>query len=303
MSWLKRWLPDGRTLVTAVPYLWLMLFFLIPFVIVLKISFSHSAIAMPPYEPLFQWASEKVLQVKLNFGNFAFLVEDNLYWKSYLNSILVAGVSTLLCLLIGYPMAYAMARSSPSTRNILLLLAVLPFFTSFLLRVYAWIGLLKNNGLVNNALMAMGVIDQPIQMLQTDFAVYVGMVYSYLPFMVLPLYSNLEKMDLTLLEAAADLGCRPWEAFFKVTLPLSIPGIVAGCLLVFIPAVGEFVIPSLLGDPGMLMIGKVLWTEFFNNRDWPVASAVAIALLLFLVLPIMYLDRAQNAAAERAEGG
>jgi putrescine transport system permease protein len=301
MKLLKRWLPDGRTLVTAVPYLWLMLFFLIPFVIVLKISFSHSAIAMPPYEPLFQWASEKVLQVKLNFGNFAFLVEDNLYWKSYLNSIFVAGVSTLLCLLIGYPMAYAMARSSPSTRNILLLLAVLPFFTSFLLRVYAWIGLLKNNGLVNNALMAMGVIDQPIQMLQTDFAVYVGMVYSYLPFMILPLYSNLEKMDLTLLEAAADLGCKPWEAFLKVTLPLSVPGIVAGCLLVFIPAVGEFVIPSLLGDPGMLMIGKVLWTEFFNNRDWPVASAVAIALLLFLVLPIMYLDRAQNAANEEGE--
>jgi putrescine transport system permease protein len=301
MKLLKRWLPDGRTLVTAVPYLWLMLFFLIPFVIVLKISFSHSAIAMPPYEPLFQWASEKVLQVKLNFGNFAFLVEDNLYWKSYLNSIFVAGVSTLLCLLIGYPMAYAMARSSSSTRNILLLLAVLPFFTSFLLRVYAWIGLLKNNGLVNNALMAMGVIDQPIQMLQTDFAVYVGMVYSYLPFMILPLYSNLEKMDLTLLEAAADLGCKPWEAFMKVTLPLSVPGIVAGCLLVFIPAVGEFVIPSLLGDPGMLMIGKVLWTEFFNNRDWPVASAVAIALLLFLVLPIMYLDRAQNAANEEGE--
>jgi putrescine transport system permease protein len=301
MKLLKRLLPDGRTLVTAVPYLWLMLFFLIPFVIVLKISFSHSAIAMPPYEPLFQWASEKVLQVKLNFGNFAFLVEDNLYWKSYLNSIFVAGVSTLLCLLIGYPMAYAMARSSSSTRNILLLLAVLPFFTSFLLRVYAWIGLLKNNGLVNNALMAMGVIDQPIQMLQTDFAVYVGMVYSYLPFMILPLYSNLEKMDLTLLEAAADLGCKPWEAFVKVTLPLSVPGIVAGCLLVFIPAVGEFVIPSLLGDPGMLMIGKVLWTEFFNNRDWPVASAVAIALLLFLVLPIMYLDRAQNAANEEGE--
>jgi putrescine transport system permease protein len=301
MRWLRRWLPTCRTLVTSVPYLWLLLFFLIPFVIVLKISFSQSAIAMPPYEPLFHWASEKLLEIKLNLGNFTFLVEDNLYWKSYLNSILVAGVSTLLCLLIGYPMAYAMARSSPSTRNVLLLLAVLPFFTSFLLRVYAWIGLLKNNGLVNNALMGLGLIDQPIQMLQTDFAVYVGMVYSYLPFMILPLYSNLEKMDLTLLEAAADLGCKPWQAFLKVTLPLSLPGIVAGCLLVFIPAVGEFVIPSLLGDPGMLMIGKVLWTEFFNNRDWPVASAVAIALLLFLVLPIMYLDRAQNAAGEEGE--
>jgi len=301
MKWLRRWLPSGRTVVTSVPYLWLLLFFLIPFVIVLKISFSQSAIAMPPYEPLWHWASEKLVEIKLNLGNFAFLVEDNLYWRSYLNSIFVAGVSTLGCLLIGYPMAYAMARSSPSTRNILLLLAILPFFTSFLLRVYAWIGLLKNNGLVNNALMALGVIDQPIQMLQTDFAVYIGMVYSYLPFMILPLYANLEKMDLTLLEAAADLGSKPWEAFLKVTLPLSMPGIIAGCLLVFIPAVGEFVIPSLLGDPGMLMIGKVLWTEFFNNRDWPVASAVAIALLLFLVLPIMYLDRAQNRADEEGE--
>jgi putrescine transport system permease protein len=176
-----------------------------------------------------------------------------------------------------------------------MLLIVLPFWTSFLLRVYAWIGILKNNGLLNNFLMSVGVIDQPIQMLQTDFAVYVGIVYSYLPFMILPLYANLEKMDLTLLEAASDLGCKPWQGFLKVTLPLSVPGIIAGCLLVFIPAVGEFVIPSLLGDPGMLMIGKVLWTEFFNNRDWPVASAVAIALLLFLVIPIMYFQRAQDA--------
>ena len=295
---LKRLAPSGRTLVTSVPYLWLLLFFLIPFVIVLKISFSSAQIAMPPYEPLLHWTSEKVVQVKLNLGNYLFLVEDNLYWRAYLNSIWVAFVSTLLCLLIGYPVAYSMARSAPATRNILLLLVTLPFFTSFLLRVYAWIGILKNNGLLNNLLLWLGVIDQPIQMLQTDFAVYVGIVYSYLPFMILPLYTNLEKMDLTLLEAAADLGCKPWQAFYKITLPLSVPGIVAGCLLVFIPAVGEFVIPSLLGDPGMLMIGKVLWTEFFNNRDWPVASAVAIALLLFLVIPIMYLDRAQNAEAE-----
>ena len=295
---LQRLAPSGRTLVTSVPYLWLLLFFLVPFVIVLKISFSSAQIAMPPYEPLLHWASEKVVQIQLNLGNFAFLVEDDLYWRAYLNSIKVAGVSTLLCLLIGYPVAYSMARSAPSTRNILLLLVTLPFFTSFLLRVYAWIGILKNNGLLNNLLMSLGIIHEPIQMLQTDFAVYVGIVYSYLPFMILPLYSNLEKMDLTLLEAAADLGCKPWQAFYKITLPLSMHGIIAGCLLVFIPAVGEFVIPSLLGDPGMLMIGKVLWTEFFNNRDWPVASAVAIALLLFLVIPIMYLDRAQNAEAE-----
>ena len=294
---LRRLGVDGRTAVIAVPYLWLLMFFLVPFAIVLKISFSDAQIAMPPYQPLLHWVSEKALQIQLNFGNFAFLVEDNLYWKAYLNSIWVAGVSTLLCLLIGYPMAYAIARSQSSTRNVLLLLVILPFWTSFLLRVYAWIGILKNNGLINNTLMALGVIDQPIQMLQTDFAVYVGIVYSYLPFMILPLYANLEKLDLTLLEAAADLGCRPWKAFLKVTLPLSLPGIIAGCLLVFIPAVGEFVIPALLGDPGMLMIGKVLWTEFFNNRDWPVASAVAIALLLFLVMPIMFFQRAQDAEA------
>jgi len=301
MRRLSRWIPAGRTLVTSVPYLWLLLFFLVPFVIVLKISFSTAQIAMPPYEPLLHWATEQVVQVKLNLGNYLFLVEDDLYWMAYLNSIKVAAISTFLCLLIGYPVAYAMARSNPSTRNILLLLVTLPFFTSFLLRVYAWIGILKNNGLLNNLLISVGVIHEPIQMLQTDFAVYVGIVYSYLPFMILPLYANLEKLDVTLLEAAADLGCRPWQAFYKVTLPLSLPGIVAGCLLVFIPAVGEFVIPSLLGDPGMLMIGKVLWTEFFNNRDWPVASAVAIALLMFLVIPIMYLDRAQNAEAEEGE--
>jgi putrescine transport system permease protein len=294
---LKRLGLRGRNLVTAVPYLWLIVFFLIPFAIVLKISFSTTQIAMPPYEPLLHWAGEKMLQIQLNLANFAFLVQDDLYGTAYLNSIWVAGVSTLICLLIGYPIAYAIARSSPSTRNILMLLVVLPFWTSFLLRVYAWIGILKNNGLLNNFLQWIGVIDQPIQMLQTDFAVYVGIVYSYLPFMILPLYANLEKLDLTLLEAAEDLGCRPWQAFYKVTLPLSKPGIIAGCLLVFIPAVGEFVIPSLLGDPGMLMIGKVLWTEFFNNRDWPVASAVAIALLLFLVIPIMFYQRAQDAEA------
>ena len=296
-SLLKRLGLDGRSVVTAVPYLWLLLFFLIPFVIVLKISFSTGQIAMPPYEPLLHWTGEKVLQIKLNLGNFAFLVEDDLYWKAYLNSIWVASVSTFFCLLLGYPIAYAIARSNPSARNILMLLIVLPFWTSFLLRVYAWIGILKNNGLLNNFLLWIGAIEQPIQMLQTDFAVYVGIVYSYLPFMILPLYANLEKMDLTLLEAAADLGCKPWQGFLKVTLPLSLPGIRAGCLLVFIPAVGEFVIPSLLGDPGMLMIGKVLWTEFFNNRDWPVASAVAIVLLLFLVVPMMYFQRAQDAEA------
>jgi len=288
--WWLRWLPAGRTGVIAIPYLWLMLFFLIPFVIVLKIAFSDSRIGMPPYEPLWQYAGDKIVQIKLNLANFAFLVEDSLYWKAYLTSIWVAFVSTVFCLLIGYPMAYAIARASQTRRNVLLLLVILPFWTSFLLRVYAWIGLLKNNGLINNTLIALGVIDEPIQMLQTDFAVYIGIVYSYLPFMILPLYSTLEKMDLTLLEAAADLGSRPWKSFLQITLPLSRDGIIAGCMLVFIPAVGEFVIPSLLGDPGMLMIGKVLWTEFFNNRSWPVASAVAIALLLVLVIPFMVYE-------------
>jgi putrescine transport system permease protein len=297
---LVRWGVTGRTAVVAVPYLWLLLFFLVPFVIVLKIAFSETQIAMPPYQPLLQWAGDKVLTIKLNIGNFLYLVEDSLYWKAYLNSIWVAFVSTIFCLLIGYPMAYAIARADTTWRNILLMMVILPFWTSFLLRVYAWIGILKNNGFINNTLMALGLIDEPIVMMQTDFAIYVGIVYSYLPFMILPLYSNLEKMDLTLLEAAADLGCRPFKAFLTITLPLSVPGIVAGSMLVFIPAVGEFVIPALLGAPDSLMIGKVLWTEFFSNRDWPVASAVAIALLTLLVVPIMFLQRAQSADARGA---
>jgi putrescine transport system permease protein len=292
-SRLLKWGLTGRTLVIAVPYLWLLLFFLVPFIIVLKIAFSETQIAMPPYQPLVQWVGDKAVSFTLNFGNFLFLLEDNLYWKAFLNSLKVAGISTFFCLLIGYPMAYAIARADSTKRNILLMMVILPFWTSFLLRVYAWIGILKNNGLINNFLLWTGVIDQPIVMLQTDFAIYVGIVYSYLPFMILPLYSNLEKMDLTLLEAAQDLGCGPFKAFMKITLPLSLSGILAGSMLVFIPAVGEFVIPTLLGGPESLMIGKVLWTEFFNNRDWPVASAVAIALLIFLVVPIVYFQRLQ----------
>ena len=291
---------NGRTAVIAVPYFWLLLFFLVPFLIVLKIAFSETQLASPPYQPLLQWASDRVVEVKLNFGNFMFLVEDSLYWSAYLNSIKVAAISTLLCLLVGYPIAYAIARAKAVWRNVLFMMVILPFWTSFLLRVYAWVGILKNNGLINNFLMWLGVIDQPIVMLQTDFAIYVGMVYSYLPFMILPLYANLEKMDLTLLEAAADLGCRPLRAFLTITLPLSKPGIVAGSMLVFIPAVGEFIIPALLGGPDSLMIGKVLWTEFFSNRAWPVASAVAIALLLLLVVPIALLQRVQGAAAKGA---
>jgi putrescine transport system permease protein len=290
----------GRATVIGIPYVWLLAFFLIPFVIVLKISFAEAEIAQPPYSPLFEWVEQRYLEIKLNLGNYRYLIEDSLYWKAYLNSVKIALVSTLICLLIGYPMAYGIARARPDRRTLLLLLVILPFWTSFLIRVYAWIGILKNNGLINNTLMWLGVIDQPIVMLQTDFAVYLGIVYSYLPFMILPLYANLEKLDGTLLEAASDLGARPWRTFLSVTLPLSAPGILAGSLLVFIPAVGEFVIPALLGGPDTLMIGRVLWDEFFSNRDWPVASAVAIALLLLLVVPIVIFQHTQ---AKNAEAG
>lgn len=278
---------SGRGAVAGIPYLWLLLFFLLPFGIVLKISVAEPIIAQPPFTPLF--GPDGSLQATLD--NYRFLLEDSLYLIAYLNSLKLAGISTLLCLLIGYPMAYGIARAPRATRNILLLLVILPFWTSFLLRVYAWMGILRNNGLINNLLMSLGVIEQPIQMMNTDFAIYLGITYSYLPFMILPLYAALERLSPDLVEAAQDLGCRPWKAFVTITLPLSLPGIIAGCLLVFIPAVGEFVIPSLLGGPDSLMIGRVLWDEFFGNRDWPVASAVAIALLLVLVVPIMLFQR------------
>jgi len=289
-----------RLVAILVPYFWLLLFFLVPFIIVLKISFAQARIGIPPYSPLVEWIDGSVAQIKLNFSTFRNLIEDSLYWKAYLNSIKVAGVSTLLCLLIGYPMAYAIARAQTTWRHVLLMMVILPFWTSFLLRVYAWIGILKNNGLINNFLMWLGVIDEPIVMLQTDFAIYVGIVYSYLPFMILPLYANLVKLDLTLLEAAADLGARPFKTFLTITLPLSKPGILAGSMLVFIPAVGEFVIPELLGPSNSLMIGKVLWQVFFTKRDWPAACAVAIALLLLLLIPIVMLQRAQAAEARGA---
>jgi putrescine transport system permease protein len=286
---------SGQRLVIALPYLWLLIFFLIPFLIVLKISFAEFApLGRPPYEPVFRWLEEGALQIKLLVGSYVYLFNEPLYVSSWIYSIKVAFFSTLFCLAIGYPMAYAIARSKPSTRALLLLLVILPFWTSFLLRVYAWIGLLKNDGVINNVLMGLGIIDQPLAMMNTSFAVYIGIVYSYLPFMILPLYSNLEKHDLTLLEAAQDLGAGPVKSFLRVTLPLSVPGIVAGSLLVFIPAVGEYVIPSLLGRSDQLMIARLLSDEFFLNRDWPRASAVAIAMLLLLVVPIMIFQHFQN---------
>jgi putrescine transport system permease protein len=235
-----------------------------------------------------------VLQVRLVLANFAFFLEDPLYAAAYLNSLKMAAVATLICLVIGYPMAYGITKVRQPWRNVLLMLVVLPFWTSFLIRVYAWIGILKNEGLLNGFLMWLGLIDQPLPMLHSPFAVYVGIVYSYLPFMILPLYATLERMDLSLREAAQDLGCRPYEVMLKITLPLSLPGIIAGSMLVFIPAAGEFVIPELLGGSNVLMIGRVLWNEFFLNRDWPVASAVAVVMLVLLVAPFMLFQHYQS---------
>ena len=285
---------NGRSAVIIVPYLWLFVFFLVPFLIVLKISLSETQNAIPPYSSLWEWTDEGYLLFKLNFENYLWLWEDDLYWKSYISSLKIASIATLLALLLGYPIAYAMARAPRQWRMALLMLVILPFWTSFLIRVYAWIGILKKEGLLNLLLMNLGIINEPLTILNTDIAVYIGIVYSYLPFMILPLYANLEKMDLTLLEAAADLGCKPLKAFWTITVPISIPGIIAGCFLVFIPAVGEFVIPDLLGGSDTLMIGKTLWTEFFNNRDWPLSSAVAVLLLLLLIIPIVLFQRLQE---------
>ncbi|AMW35475.1 spermidine/putrescine ABC transporter permease [Haematospirillum jordaniae] len=284
----------GRRLVIAVPYGWLLLFFLAPFVIVLKISFAEFMVGIPPYTPLIEWVDDQYLKLTVSLEAYKYLLSDPLYIGAYLSSLKIALISTLLTLLLGYPMAYGIARSPEGIRSILLLMVVLPFWTSFLIRVYAWIGILKPQGFLNNFLMGLGLINEPLPIYNTEIAVYIGLVYSYLPFMVLPLYTTLEKMDTSLLEAAEDLGCRPFKAFLSITLPLSMPGIIAGCMLVFIPAVGEFVIPDLLGGAETLMIGKVLWAEFFNNRDWPAASAVAVAMLLFLVGPIMLFQHYQN---------
>jgi len=285
-------MPGPRWLVIAVPYLWMLLFFAVPFAIALKISFASAAIAMPPYTSLFDWVGDR-LTVTVNTANYLYLVRDSLYVNAYLSSLKIAAISTFLCLLIGYPIAYAIARMEPANRNIALMLVILPSWTSFLIRIYAWVGILKNNGLLNNMLIGMGLIDEPLQILHTPVAVYIGIVYAYLPFMVLPLYANLVKHDHRLIEAANDLGARPWKSFLNITLPLSKAGIIAGAMLVLIPVVGEFVIPEMLGGPDTLMIGRILWQEFFNNRDWPVASAVAIVMLVLLIVPIMIFHRAQ----------
>jgi putrescine transport system permease protein len=315
--------PLQRRVVTWIPFVWLFVFFLAPFAIVFKISLSEPTIAQPPYVPVFNSVGEVPEKIdQLSAANYEFVFEppdeqppffdwsfsslydwvrhytSSLYIRALLSSLWIAAVSTLLTLLIGYPIAYGMARAKPSIRPLLVMLVILPFWTSFLIRVYAWIGILKPEGLLNQALLFLGLIDQPLTITNTNTAVYIGIVYSYLPFMVLPLYAALERLDHTLLEAAADLGSPPLRSFWQITFPLSLPGVIAGSLLVFIPAVGEFVIPDLLGGSETLMIGRTLWNEFFLNRDWPVASAVAIVLLILLVVPIVFFQNAQARVRE-----
>lgn len=281
----------GRSLVIAIPYLWLLVFFLCPFLIVLKISLSEPTIAQPPYLPMIESLGEGAYNLKLNFYNYLAIWSDNHYVDAYLNSVKIAAIATLLTLLVAFPMAYGMALAPEHWRGVLLMLVILPFWSSFLIRVYALIGILKDQGLLNGVLLKIGVISEPLQILNTDTAVYIGIVYSYLPFMVLPIYATLEKFDWRLLEAATDLGATRMIAFWRIVVPLSRAGILAGCFLVFIPAIGEFVIPDLLGGADTIMIGKVLWTEFFANVDWTMASAVAIVLLLTLVVPIVIYQR------------
>nr|WP_314256925.1 ABC transporter permease subunit [uncultured Devosia sp.] len=287
---------SGKALVLIAPVAWLLVFFVIPLAVVFGISLATKQFGRPPYSPLLT-SEEGTVQLTLHLNNYIRLFSDNLYVAAYLSSLRIAAIATVITLIIGYPMAYAIARAPDPWRNVLLMLVVLPFFTSFLLRIYALTGFMRGNGLINQFLGLFGI--EPLVMMQTDFAVYVGLIYSYLPFMILPLYTTLVKLDSSLIEASADLGSRPWQTFLSVTLPLSFPGILAGSLLVFIPAVGEFVIPALLGGPETLMIGRVLWDEFFSATNWPRAAAVAVAMLAVVVVPIMLLQKAQNAVVEK----
>jgi len=289
---------SGRTLVIAAPAIWLTVFFLIPLGVVFAISLATKQFGRPPYSPLLTTEGGTV-QLTLHLSNYVKLITDPLYVAAYLSSIRIALISTVITLIIGFPMAYAIARAPEKWRNVLLMLVILPFWTSFLLRVYALTGFMRGNGVINQFLGLFGI--EPLVMMQTDFAVYVGIVYSYLPFMILPLYTTLVKLDTSLLEASADLGSRPWQTFLSIPLPLSIPGIVAGSMLVFIPAIGEFVIPSLLGGPETLMIGRVLWDEFFSATNWPRAAAVAVAMLVVVVIPIVLLQKAQDAVVEKGK--
>ena len=291
-----------RVLLIATPYFWLLFFFLVPFGIVLKIALSDYAISIPPYTPVLDlsqgWAGVREFLDGLDIENFTFLTTDVLYVKAYLTSMKIAAIATVIALIVGYPIAYAMARAPDEWRPTLMMLVILPFWTSFLIRIYAWIGILSNEGFLNQALMWTGITSEPLTILNTNVAVYIGIVYGYLPFMILPIYAALEKLDISLIEAAEDLGCSKFQAFWLVTFPLSRPGVIAGCFLVFIPALGEFVIPSILGGNETLMIGKTLYDEFFANRDWPVASAVAVVLLLLLIVPIILFQRNEQKQRE-----
>ena len=295
--------PFQRRIATWIPYVWLLIFFLVPFIIVFKISLSSPTLSQPPYSPVFNSPGEIAEKAgELTFYNYVYITSNSLYLKAFISSVWIAAISTLVSLLIGFPIAYGMARAPRSIQPVLVMLVIIPFWTSFLIRVYAWIGILKPEGLLNQFLLWLGVISQPLIITNTNWAVFIGIVYSYLPFMVLPLYASLEKLDRTLLEAASDLGSPPSRSFWQITVPLSIPGVIAGSMLVFIPAVGEFVIPDLLGGSSTLMIGKTLWDEFFHNRDWPMASTVAIILLIVLVVPIVLFQNAQTRMRERERG-
>lgn len=294
-------LSRARGLIVAVPYLWLILFFLIPFFIVLRISFSTSQVSLPPYSSLIEFLEGDLLKIKIYMNNYRLIFEEVIYRSAYFYSLKIAIISTLSCLAVGYPIAYVISRLRQPYRIPCLVMIILPMWTSFLIRVYALIGLIKPNGLINQMLMELGVISVPLRLLYTDFAVCMGIVYAYLPFMILPLYSSLRKIEPQIIEAAEDLGAGGYAIFTRILLPLSLPGILAGSLLVFIPATGEFVIPDLLGGVGSIMVGKVLWTEFFNNRDWPMAAALTIATLVFLVIPILVFRRFEEKYIKRDE--
>jgi putrescine transport system permease protein len=287
----------GRTALIGVPMLFLLAFFLLPFLVVFKISVSEMDNVV--FKDLIVWA-DGILQLKIKLGNYIFIALDDLYFQTYISSVKFAAITTLICLLIAYPFAYFMARSPADKRPALLMLVMLPFWTSFLLRVYAWKMLLADSGVFNNIALGLGLIGEPVKMMNTPFSLVLGMVYTYVPFMILPLYANLVKMDLRLLEAALDLGATPWQAFWRITVPLSKSGIIAGSMLVFIPCVGEFVIPELLGGPQTLMIGRVLWDEFFSNNDWPMAATVAVVMVLLIIVPLALFNKYQ---AEGAAGG
>ena len=287
----------ARNIVIAIPYFWLLLFFLLPFLIVFKMSIVEPSALGNPFVDLANY-SEGVIRIAINLGNYLFISQDSLYLLTYLRSIKFAALTTIICLIIGYPFAYFIARAKASIRPILLVLIMLPFWTSFLLRIYAWKGILDSDGILNNALLALGWINTPLQLMYTPLSLTIGMVYAYLPFMVLPLFAHLVKLDTRLLEAAADLGANPWTVFWKITVPLSKSGIIAGSMLVFIPCVGEFVIPELLGGPETLMIGRTLWDEFFSNNDWPMAAAITVIVILLILLPMAFLNRYQSQQLE-----